>query len=50
MERHWFVDQHLARVKLDLVPKQTKCTKDREQPRAKYLDVVEKTHTGRSET
>ena len=50
MERHWFVDQHLARVKLDLVSKQTICTKDGEQSCAKYLDVVEKTHIGRSVT
>lgn len=50
MERHWFVDQHLARVKLGFFPKQTTCTKDSGQACAKYLDVVEKTHIGRSET
>lgn len=49
MERHWFADQHLARV-IDLVPKQTICTKESELPHAKYLDVVEKTQIGRPET
>lgn len=50
MESHEFADQLLETAELDLVPEQTICTKDREQPSAKCLDVVEKTQIGRSET
>lgn len=50
MGRHWFADQHLEIAKSDFVPKQTICTKDRKQLSAKYLDVVEKIQTGRSES
>lgn len=49
MERHWATDQHLEIAKLDLIPKQTICTKDRVKPSAKCLDVVEKTQIGWSE-
>lgn len=50
MESHSFADQHLEIAKLDLVPKQTICTKEREQLSAKCLDVVEKIQIGRFET
>lgn len=49
MEEGWFADQNLKKAKLDLVPKQTICTQDREQSGAKCLDVVEETQIGRSE-